>query len=122
MTCSIPNYNNIVAPLQDIFEAAITSQPKRTKSIANRVSLANYGWNNVHEHSFNLLKNAIVNTVRLAYPDENKIQCVFCDASHACISGIVTQIPFNDPEKPFAEQQHEPLGFVGHRINQTELN
>ena len=42
--------------------------------------------------------------------------------SHACSSGIVTQIPFNDSKKSFAEQQHEPLGFVGHRFNQAELD
>jgi len=122
MSRSIPDYNNIVAHLQDIFEVAMKSQPKRTKSVANRVSLAKYGWNDSHEQSFKQLKLSIQSTVRLAYPDGNKLQCVFCDASYACSSGIVTQIPVEDSEKPFHEQKHEHLGFVGHRFSKSELN
>ena len=46
----------------------------------------------------------------------------FCDASHYCSSGVVTQVPPDDVEKPITEQRHEPLGFVGHRFNGSELN
>ena len=35
---------------------------------------------------------------------------------------MVTQIPIEDAEKPVELQRHEPLGFVGHRFNATELN
>jgi len=51
MSRSIPNYNNIVLPLQNIFELAMKSQKKRTKSAANRVTLAKFGWNDQHEQT-----------------------------------------------------------------------
>ena len=43
MSRSIPNYNSIVLPLQDIFEMAMKSQSRRTKKAASRVYLENFG-------------------------------------------------------------------------------
>ena len=85
--------NQIVSPLQDIFESSMKSRPKRTKSVANKVKLNNFGWNVEHDKAFNALNDAIANSVQLAYPDESRIQCVFCDASYHASSGMVTQIP-----------------------------
>ena len=84
--------------------------------------LQHFGWNNTHSIAFNKLKDAIAHCVQLAYPNNDYIQCVFCDASHYCSSGVVTQVPPDDVEKPITEQRHEPLGFVGHRFNGSELN
>ena len=49
-------------------------------------------------------------------------QCVFTDANQSCSSGMVTQIPTEDENKPVHLQRHEPLGFVGHRFNKCEMN
>ena len=43
MSRSIPEYNKIVSPLQDIFELAMKNQPKRTKSVARGVKLKLFG-------------------------------------------------------------------------------
>ena len=69
MRRSIPNYNSIVLPLQDIFEMAMKNQPRRTKKAASRVYLEHFGWNDTHSIAFNKLK--------LAYPNNDYIQCVF---------------------------------------------
>jgi hypothetical protein len=122
MSRSIPNYNGIVYPLQDFFETSMKSRKKRTKAVAGRVKLADFGWNTIHDNAFNSLRDAIATSVQLAYPDQNMIQCVFCDASYHSSSGIVTQIPIEDLNRPFEEQRHQPLGFVGHRFNGSELN
>lgn len=122
MSRSLPNYNNIVVPLQDIFELAMKNQPRRTKKAAMKISLDNFGWNKLHTQAFYNLISAIAHCVQLAYPNDNFIQCVFCDASYYCSSGVVTQIPPEDFDKPISEQNHQPLGFVGHRFNGSELN
>jgi len=90
--------------------------------MANRVTLSAYDWTGIHDNAFNTLKTAIAKVVKLSYPDNNMIQCVFCDASYACSSGMVTQIPPEDVDKPFHEQFHQPLGFAGHRFNRCEKN
>jgi hypothetical protein len=122
MCRSIPNFNNIVVALQDVLEQAMKGQPKRTKAVARGVILAKHGWNVTHRLAFEKLKLAIAKSVELAYPREDMIQCVFCDASQLCSSGMVTQIPVEDESKLFHEQRHQPLGFVGHRFNGSELN
>ena len=40
MSRSIPNFNNIVVPLQDVLEQAMKGQPKRTKAVARGVRLS----------------------------------------------------------------------------------
>ena len=122
MARSIPNYNKIVISLQDILEDAMKLQLRRTKKAASRVDLQRFGWSEIHTKAFNELKHAITNAVKLAYPSDQMVQCVFCDASHYASSGVVTQIPPEDVNKPIQQQRHQPLGFVGHRFNGSELN
>jgi hypothetical protein len=47
---------------------------------------------------------------------------MFTDVNDYNTSGMVTQIPLEDVEKPVELQRHEPLGFIGHRFKATELN
>ena len=68
------------------------------------------------------MKTAIANNVQLAYPRDDMIQCMFTDANETSASGMVTQIPIDDINKPVSLQRHEPLGFVGHRFNKCEMN
>ena len=110
MSRAIPDYNVIVLPLQDIYENAMKSQPKRTKSVARGIPLRAFGWNVIHDNAFQMMKNAISRRTRLNYPDVDMVQCVFTDASHYHSSGMVTQIPHDDVGKlPFHDQRHEPL-------------
>jgi len=122
MSRSIPEYNKKVHLLQDVFEKCMKDQPSRNKSVARQVKLSRFGWNPGHALAFEELKTAVARCVKLAYPREDMIQCVFTDANETCTSGMVTQIPFEDEDKPAHLQRHEPLGFVGHRFNRCEMN
>jgi hypothetical protein len=108
--------------LQDVFEKSMASQSSRKKSVARQVQLLKFGWNPRHALAFEELKTADANCVKLAYPRDDMIQCVFTDANEDCASGMVTQIPEEDEKKPVRLQRHEPLGFVGHRFNRCEKN
>ena len=81
-----------------------------------------FGWDVNHTLAVERLKLALANAVQLSYPNEKMLQCVFCDANYDCSSGMVTQISFEDRDRPIHEQRHEPLGFVGHRFHGSELN
>jgi len=122
MSRSIPEYNSKVYLLQKIFEESMKNMPNRKKSIARQVRLKQYGWGPEHALAFEKIKAAISQSARLGYPREDRIQCMFTDANEYNTSGMVTQIPIEDAEKPVELQRHEPLGFVGHRFNATELN
>jgi len=109
---SIPNYNNLVVNLQDILETALKMQSRRTKKVASRIDLSQFGWTDIHTDQFNNLKHAISQAVELAYPNQDMIQCVYCDASNHASSGIVTQFPPDDLNKPLHDQRHQPLRFL----------
>ena len=122
MSRSIPEYNTKVHILQQIFEDCMKHMPSRKKSIARQVRLIKFGWSPKHALAFEKLKDAVAQSARLGYPREDRIQCMFTDANDYNTSGVVTQIPVEDAGKPVELQRHEPLGFVGHRFNTTELN
>ena len=122
MSRSIPDYNSKVYLLQKIFEESMKNMPNRRKSIARQVRLKQYGWGPEHALAFEKIKAAISQSARLGYPRDDRIQCMFTDANEYNTSGMVTQIPIEDEENPVELQRHEPLGFVGHRFNATELN
>ncbi|MEN9524367.1 MAG: RNase H-like domain found in reverse transcriptase [Candidatus Parcubacteria bacterium] len=75
-----------------------------------------------HALAFEKIKAVISQSARLGYPRDDRIQCMFTDANKYNTSAMVTQIPIEDAEKPVELQKYEPLGFVGHRFNATELN
>lgn len=50
--------------------------------------------------------------VTLAHPSLQKVSCLFKDASERNWSGILSQIPQEDCDQPFADQLHEPLAFL----------
>ena len=122
MSRSIPEFNSKVYKLQQIFEECMKKMPSRKKSVARQVRLMKFGWGPEHALAFEKLKIAVAQSARLGYPREDRIQCVFTDANDYNASGMVTQIPVEDAEKPVELQRHEPLGFVGHRFNAVELN
>ena len=59
--------------------------------------------------------------VELSFPKSDWTTCLFTDASEHSWSGVVTQAPPGDLEKPRAHQQHEPLAFIGSQFKGSEL-
>jgi hypothetical protein len=78
-------------------------QIKRTKSVAKSTNLKKFGWNVEHDLAVHKFQLALAENAKMAYPSNEMIQCVVCDASYECCFGIVTQIPVEDECKPISE-------------------
>ena len=110
----IPLFANLVEPLQQILTTALaTRKSKKTQSVS-KVLLSFCGWGEKHTVAFEALKKAIAHSVRLAHLDDNKVVCLFPDASDNFWGCILTQVPETDAtsNKPVEDWAHEPLGFL----------
>jgi hypothetical protein len=87
----------------------------------NTVMLTEVGWSETHATVFAEMNAAIACSVTLAYPDDNKVICVFADASEMHWSGVVTQVHPSTLMKPVLDQQHEPLAFVSGAFQGSQL-
>jgi hypothetical protein len=112
----------LMQPLTDLFNVAMAGERLRTKKKAATKSLLHHGWSDEHARAFDTLKETLQHCTLVSYPDPDKVQCVFTDASDLHSGGVVTQIDVVDLGKPFKEQAHQPLGFCGHHFNGSELN
>lgn len=113
MRGSIPCFNDVVAPLADIREYALSKAPSRKKTAARRVLLADVGWNDDHERAYQRIKDALAGAVTLAFPDlENRVLCLYTDASDTAWGAVLTQLPPDDLPLAVDEQRHEPLAFL----------
>lgn len=52
------------------------------------------------------------NTIRLAHPKDDRVVCVFTDASLDHWGAAVTQVPPEYVDLPLDQQHHEPLAFL----------
>jgi transposase InsO family protein len=112
MRTSIPGYNKLVQPLQDLMEAVYAQAGGRTKRKTAKVSLSEVGWTGEHDKCLTQLKLALTNMVMLSHPDPNKRLCVYTDASESHWGAMVSQVPMDQVDRELASQDHEPLMFV----------
>ena len=112
MRSNITEYTTLMAPLSTLLEDAYSKFGGRNKRRIVKVNLEEVGWNATHDTVLTKVKEVLANAVTLAHPDDSKIICLFTDASEKHWSGVLTQIPPADLDKPFAEQNHEPLAFI----------
>ena len=120
MSRHIPAFNELSKPLHELFENVMQKQPKRSKSCARAVQLGSL-WTAEHQKSFDGLKAAVAAQVKLAFPKEGYVRLVFTDASDYSCAGMVTQVPIEDIGKRPKNMHHEPLGFVSHKFNGSEI-
>jgi hypothetical protein len=85
--------------------------PSRKKSVTGQVKLIKHGWTPEHAIAFEKLKITIMHSARLGYPREDRIQCEFTNANEFNASGMVTQIPIEDAEKP-VELKKTPISRI----------
>jgi hypothetical protein len=79
-------------------------------------------WGKEHDEALEGVKGLIRGAVTLAYPDLDKVLCVFTDASDEGWGAIITQIPSDQRDLNPCEQDHEPLAFLGGLFRGSELN
>jgi len=108
---SIPFYNAIMSPLQDILNLALKGTRSRSKKQASTVKLQKVGWNKTHEQAYARAKNALHRSICLAYPDPEKTYVLWTDASDKHFGAILTQTTEEELKKPLQDQQHEPIGL-----------
>jgi RNase H-like domain found in reverse transcriptase len=58
------------------------------------------------------VKSSLANSVKLAFPRDERALCLFTDASETHWSAVVTQVPHEQLDLPLDQQQHEPLYFL----------
>ena len=110
----IPQYAELVSPLQALLTKGLKGQPKRNKHYARKVNLLDLGWTAEHDKAYAAIKDALRDAVTTAHLDPEKIVCLFPDASEGFWGSILTQVPVEDvaSSKDIADWRHEPLGFL----------
>ena len=103
MSSAIPNFQEMVMPLNDVLETAHRKVGKRTTRSIRNVHLAEVGYNQTHERNFRELQSRLQNAVELSHPDPRKTICVFTDASEKFWAGVVTQTNQKELVKPIEE-------------------
>lgn len=122
MSTAIPAFSQRIAPLTSLLESAYSQSGRRTNRSVRNITLRSLSWGPVHEKAFSDLQESLRQAVTLSHPDPEKVVCVFTDASELYWSGVVTQTAPNQLSKPFGQQVHEPLAFLGSSFKGSELN
>ena len=113
MRGAIPNFAEIVAPLNVSLEQAYDIAGGRTKKKVSSVLLRRVDWGAAQKTSFQNCIAALQNAVTLSHRDETLRLCVFTDASDSHWASVVTQVPPEDlHHRVVMEQRHQPLAFL----------
>ena len=119
---ALPNFNRVVKPLSDLLEKGLRMTQSRKSREAAKIKIQEIGWSAEHERAFAECKELLRNAVTLAFPDPNKMLCLFTDASEYAWGAILTQIPEEDLVRPVHLQRHEPLNFLGGYFKASSFN
>ena len=120
---SIPRYSELIAPLQQLLTDALASIAAMDKPTnPKKVLLGTVGWIQIHTDTFTAINRAVAKSTSLAYPEEDKVLCVFTDASDLHWAGIVTQTSPEELTKPYLEQSHQPLAFLSGSFTGSQLH
>lgn len=79
------------------------------------------GWDENNTQSFKSCKKALETRITLAHRNSSMYLAIYTDASDTHWSGIVTQIPINDIDKPHGAQSHDPLDLLSVSFTNTQL-
>ena len=120
MSIGIPAFAERIAPLSDVLEEAYARAGKRKKRAIKNIALRTLSWGADQEASFLSLQDTLRNAVDIAYPDKEKVLCVYTDASDRFWSAVVTQTGSKELSKPREEQEHFPMGFLGAEFKGAE--
>jgi len=121
---AIPNYAALIQPLLSLQTAA--GKLARTSTTASMAKVPLTGpecqWTVVHEDAFKAVNAAVAAATELAYPADDKVVCVFTDASAEHWAGVVTQTAPDQLVLPVVDQRHEPLAFVSGHFDASQRN
>lgn len=121
MRTSIPCFTKLIAPLHDALETACSRTTKRTKKALSKISLKDM-WTDKQDIAFGELKEALANSISLAYPKNDHTICLFTDASEDYWSGILCQSETSSMNVDVTERNYEPLGFLSGAFRNSACN
>jgi hypothetical protein len=120
MRGGVARFSELAGPLNDILTTGLAKCKRPTQRAAQKVVLAEIGWNHIHDAALEALNKAIAADVMLACPDHKLQMCMYTDASDLHWAGIVTQCVPEELNKPPMEQHHFPLAFVSGSFDEAQ--
>ena len=102
-----PYYCDIVAPIQDLVRKGDNSKT----DVTNR-------WSTRHDTALNTIKDLLVNSTALAYPDVDKPFQLYTDASKYHMSAVLMQ---TDDQDRLVANGHWSKAFKGSQLNWSAL-
>lgn len=114
---ALPEFSNLIEPLHLFMETVHDANTSRKRTAVARIQLRSVGWGEEHDDTFNRCKRTLSHKVTLVHSDPNKQLCVYTDASDMVWSGVNTQVPVSEANKPHAEKRHETLAFLSGRFD-----
>jgi hypothetical protein len=123
MKISLPGYDALKKPLQEILERMYKSvgNNRRNSAIA-KLKVEDFGWNIHTDNVWEQLKQKIINAVNVAHRDPTKVLILYTDASLVGWTAVLCQVNPSDLAKSPAERNNEPLAFLGGPFNSTQSN
>lgn len=111
MRNSIPNYSETISPLHRLMESCCEKAKNRTKRAVKKIELTGLGGTE-HDETFSHVKTQLAQKLKLAHLKENHFTCLFSDESETHWASVLTQVPEDQLEQDFEDQDHKPLSFL----------
>jgi len=115
------NMAELLLPLRDLETLGLSLSVSTDSRHAKLIQLDDIGWAQEHDVQFARINRALVDEVKLAYPDPEMTLCVWTDANDKGWAGVITQCLPSELSKPMAEQHHHPLAFFSGLFTGAEL-
>lgn len=116
MSTGILDFPRKIQVLNEILEKAYKQTEKRGKSALKNIALRKLSWGNRHVAAFASIQDSLQNAVKLAFPKEAHVICVFTDASEEFWAGIITRISKDQLKRSIDLHEHKPMAFLGGRF------
>jgi hypothetical protein len=110
MRNAVPEFAHVVAPMNDLLEKVYKKVKSRRRAKVRNVALTE--WTRQGQDAYQFLKSSLANSVKLAFPRDDRALCLFTDASDTRWSAVVTQVPNEQLDLPLYLRQHKPLSFL----------
>jgi RNase H-like domain found in reverse transcriptase len=120
MRSAIPNYSKRVASLQAALTKVFEGKSRRKKKAAAAVSVLHL-WGPEEQAAFEDLQAAIMDSMKLAFPDPDIRICFLTDASDRFYAGLVIKIEKEQLDLPMEEQDHRPLALLSGEFKGAQL-
>ena len=90
---SLPDLARQERPLSDLLNKLLAEEPTRSAVAGKRHPITPTEWTKDCDDAYNTIKQLLSNSVKLAYPKQDYVQCVFTDGSHFGWGSMITQVP-----------------------------